>query len=654
MLGALFALQAQARDFTYTYQGQTLTYTVVDEDAKICCIAEGKTGANIDDFIPAQNVSGDVVIPKYANDGTADYLVNYISKASFANCRSIESVTISYGHVSAYAFFNCTALKTVKFLDGNRITDTSIGYSAFDLCESLSDLTLSNTLSSIGDRAFNNCGSLTSLNLKNVVNIGKYAFNYCESLKSITLPNTVKTVGKSAFNNCIALNSFMIGSGVESMDFSTFGYLNELIEINVDAQNPVFSSIDGVLYNKDKSTLLRYPAKKSGEVNIPSTVKTIGKLAFGQCSLQSSIIIPNSVTTIEDFAFQGAVSLTSISIPNSVNSIGGYVFDYCKGLVSITIPNSVKTMGSAVFYRCYALSTAVLPETLTKIPDNLFCECSGLKTVNVPDNVAVIEHHAFYNCLRLETIIFPSSLTTIDRMAFYKCPLKTITLPAGVESISSNSFDTCTALTAINVDADNQYYSSINGVLYDKNLTKLILHPAAKTGQLDIPVTVIEIQENSCSDCIGLTSVTIPGSVTTLGNYSFYNCSGLKSITLPPTVSTIGNYAFANCVFTDVYALLDTPPAIGKNSFRDTYIATLHVPESSVDSYRSAEYWSYFANIVGDASGIEDVVADNDVNAAPVEVYNLSGVKVSNSTETLAPGIYIVRQGTVTKKIAVQ
>lgn len=132
----------------------------------------------------------------------------------------------------------------MKFLDGNRITDTSIDNHAFDLCESLSDFTLSNTLSSIGDRAFGNCGSLTSLNLKNVVKIGQYAFIYCESLKSITLPNSVKTVGKAAFSDCSAINSFIIGSGVESMDFSTFGYLNELIEINVDAQNPVFSSID--------------------------------------------------------------------------------------------------------------------------------------------------------------------------------------------------------------------------------------------------------------------------------------------------------------------------------------------------------------------------------------------------------------------------
>ena len=238
-------------------------------------------------------------------------------------------------------------------------------------------------------------------------------------------------------------------------------------------------------------------------------------------------------------------------------------------------------------------------------------------------------------------------------MAFYKYPLKTITIPAGVESISSNSFDTCTALTAINVDADNQYYSSIDGTLYDKNLTKLILHPAAKTGQLDIPVTVTEIGENACSECKGLTSVNLPVSVKTLADYSFYECTGLKSITLPNFVTTIGKYAFAKCIFSNIYAYPVTPPAVGKNAFRDTYGATLHVPQSSVDNYRSAEYWSNFANIVGDASGIEDVVADSDVNAT-VEVYNLSGIKIGNTTEALAPGIYIVRQGTVTKKIAVQ
>ena len=233
---------------------------------------------------------------------------------------------------------------------------------------------------------------------KPVTSIGDGAFYNCTSLTSITIPNSITSIGKNSFITCWSLTNINVASG-----------------------NNYFSSKDGILFNKDKTTLIRYPeGSKRAVYSIPSTVRNIGEDAFSYSNL-TSITIPDSVTSIGSWAFTYCDGLTSITIPNSVRNIEDYTFAYSHSLTSITIPNSVTSIGIETFSCCDSLTSITIPNSVTSIEDGAFRECINLKSITIPDSVTSIGSWAFTYCDSLTSITIPSSVTSIGDFAFYHC-----------------------------------------------------------------------------------------------------------------------------------------------------------------------------------------------------------------------------------------
>lgn len=294
---------------------------------------------------------------------------------------------------------------------------------------------------------------------------------------------------------------------VQEIAADTFLKCTELISIDVNSQNPYFSSDNGILFDEEASTLICHPSNKAAtNYTIPSAVKNISDYAFANCEKLSTVTIPSSVTSIGDCAFYGCSSLDEIDIPASVEYVGsdafsgtellsyqlinnegplyyadswviycdtsitniseasgnaiksgttgiaGGTFSGCSSLIKVDIPSSVYYIGDYAFCNCTELSSVTIPSTVKTIGDYAFADCSSIAELKIPDSVTSMGAGIFKNCQKLSEINLPSYLETIHESSFENCSsLPSVTIHSNITEIEKLAFKNCTSLKNVEI-----------------------------------------------------------------------------------------------------------------------------------------------------------------------------------------------------------
>lgn len=297
----------------------------------------------------------------------------------------------------------------------------------------------------IGEEAFYACTELESIIIPDsVTKIGASAFSD-SGLKAVTLPDSIVEIDDEAFcftnlvNVTIPKSVTYLGSGV-------FNCCHNLMTINVDIQNPSYTSIDGVVYSKDLSTIIAFPAGRSGSFAVPVTTTVIGEQAFCGCKQLTEIKMHDGVTRIDNDAFRYCTNLSSVQIPSSIRSIGERAFFECRSLEKAIIPEGVTCIAENTFCMCEHLMYVSLPNTVVTIEDEAFAACWSLTSVMIPDSVQSIKNSAFNSCTALYMLIIPTSVTTIDPSAFADCESLRIIKLHPHDIVLKRRYDTITDL----------------------------------------------------------------------------------------------------------------------------------------------------------------------------------------------------------------
>lgn len=251
-------------------------------------------------------------------------------------------------------------------------------------------------VTSISTAAFSNVvhdyDDLTEVVIPNTVtHIGSNAFAFC-NIERIDIPDSVKTIGSVAFANCTNLAEIKIGANVESIGESAFYGSAELTDIFVDKNNNNYISVDGILFNKEQTELICYPAKKPGDVYvIPERVKSLGAGAFANNSTLKKVVMHDGITVIPGSAFYQCVALEEINIPKTVTHIGSSAFKVCIKLKRVIIPDGVTIIAGSTFDNCHSLEYVDLGNSVTEVRNKAFQTCKALTTMVIPKTLTINE-----------------------------------------------------------------------------------------------------------------------------------------------------------------------------------------------------------------------------------------------------------------------
>ena len=366
----------------------------------------------------------------------------------FSDCENLTDFVFGdeVEHIPDYLCYNLTSLKNLVI--GNSVT--TIRSHAFKGCTGLTEVTIPNSVTSIGSDAFYGCTGLTEVTIPNAVtSIGSRAFSGCTGLTEVTIPNAVTYIGERAFEGCSGLTTVTIGNSVTTIEERAFTSCSGLTTVIWNARNAEY--YNGLSYDSPFSNCDRLTDFVFGE-----EVEHIPALLCCELASLKNLVIGNSVTSIGISAFDGCSGLTEV-IWNARNvqdfqDNSSRPFSGCDRLTDFVFGEEVEHIPDYLCYRLTSLNTIVIPNSVTSIGTNAFSFCSGLKTVTIPNSVTNIGSSAFEDCTELTEIAIPNAVTTIEGYAFTRCTgLKTVTIGNSVTTIKSFTFSWCTQMESVTI-----------------------------------------------------------------------------------------------------------------------------------------------------------------------------------------------------------
>lgn len=323
-------------------------------------------------------------------------------------------------------------------------------------------------------------------------------------------------------------------------------------------------NLDGIVSTYPATRVLLYTTTDNTHVT-PAGLPNIDYQTYGMIALNADM------TEIGAYAFQNLTNLASVTLPKGVTTISFHAFQECTSLTSVTLPENLRTISNSVFQGCTSLQTITLPEGVIGIGNSVFYGCTSLQSVTLPESLETMGSYAFQNCTSLQTITLPSTLTALGESVFEGSRLTSITIPSSVTRINSSTFKDCTSLTSVT-----------------------------------LPEGLTTISNYVFQGCTSLQSITLPSTLTALGGNAVFKGSGLTSITIPSGVAQIYHHTFEDCTsLTEVTLLRYADNQQITNGTNDmfqncTALAHIYVPAGSETTYKAANHWSAFSNIISE------------------------------------------------------